>query len=190
MMKTIMKTTTGALKCLIPLALAAAPLIAATATSCENLISARLPDAAITSSQSVAAGSFTLPANPNAKGKAAASDAYKDLPAFCRVAVTLKPSSDSDIKVEVWLPAAGWNRKYQAVGNGGWAGVISYSAMAEALRGGYAASSTDTGHVGGSGSFALGHPEKLIDFAYRAVHEMTEKAKAIVTAYYSSGPRL
>ncbi len=77
---------------------------------------------------------------------------------------TLKPSADSDIKVEVWLPAANWNSKYQAVGNGGWAGVISYSALADALRGGYATSSTDTGHVGGSGSFALGHPEKLIDF--------------------------
>src|SRR6266853_3354293 len=186
----MIKTMTGALKGLMALALAAAPLIAATATSCEHLISVSLPDAAITSSQSVAAGSFTLPANPNAKGKAAASDAYKDLPAFCRVAVTLKPSSDSDIRVEVWLPEAGWNRKYQAVGNGGWAGVISYSAMAEALRGGYAASSTDTGHVGGSGSFALGHREKLVDFGWRSVPEVGVKSKAVVAKFYGDGARL
>ncbi len=121
----------------------------------------------------------------HAAGRAAAGPppevSYKDLPAFCRVAATLKPTSDSDIKMEVWLPASGWNRKFQAVGNGGWAGVISYSAMAEALHDGYATSSTDTGHVGGTGNFALGHPEKLVDFGYRAVHEMTLKAKSAST---------
>ena len=174
--------------CLLAFALAAAPALAA--TSCESLASLSLPGATINSSQTVAPGAFTLPANPNAKGKAAASDPYKDLPAFCRVIATLKPSSDSDIKIEVWLPAEGWNRKYQAVGNGGWAGVISYSALAEALRGGYAASSTDTGHVGGSGSFALGHPEKLIDFGWRSEHEMTVKSKAIIQAFYGAAPRL
>ena len=66
------------------------------------------------------------------------------------MAATLTPTSDSDIKVEVWLPADGWNGKFQAVGNGGWAGVISYAAMAEAVRAGYASASTDTGHVGGA----------------------------------------
>ena len=112
-----------------------------------------------------------------------------DLPAFCRVAATLTPSSDSDIKIEVWLPAANWNGKFQAVGNGAWNGAIGYAAMADALRRGYATSSTDTGHVGGSASFALGHPEKLIDFAYRSEHEMTVKAKAIVNAFYGSAPK-
>ena len=115
---------------------------------------------------------------------------YKDLPEFCRVAATLKPTSDSDIKVEVWLPASSWNGKFQAVGNGGWAGVISYSAMADAIRAGYASASTDTGHVGGRGTFALGHPEKLIDFAWRSEHEMTVKAKAVIQAFYGSGPKL
>src|SRR4029079_19700207 len=102
---------------------------------------------------------------PGAAGAATpapgAGQAYKGLLAFCRVATTLKPTSDSDIKVEVWLPASGWNGKFQAVGNGGWAGVISYSAMADAIRAGYASASTDTGHVGGRGTFALDHPEKL-----------------------------
>ena len=135
------------------------------AASCEGLTSLTLPDTTITLAQTVSAGAFTPPAAAGAATPApAAGQAYKGLLAFCRVAATLKPTSDSDIKVEVWLPADGWNGKFQAVGNGGWAGVISYSAMADAVRAGYASASTDTGHVGGSGSFALGHPEKLIDF--------------------------
>ena len=74
------------------------------------------------------------------------------------------------------MPVADWNGKFQGVGNGGWSGAISYGPLAAALRRGYAAASTDTGHSGGSASFALGHPEKLIDFAWRAVHEMTVAA--------------
>jgi feruloyl esterase len=80
-------------------------------------------------------------------------------------------------------------RKVQAVGNGAWAGVISYGPLSAAVRRGYAAASTDTGHGGGSASFALGHPEKLTDFAYRAVHETTVAAKAIITAFYGNNPR-
>ncbi|MBW8838263.1 MAG: tannase/feruloyl esterase family alpha/beta hydrolase, partial [Gemmatimonadetes bacterium] len=115
-------------------------------------------------------------------------DGFKRLPSFCRIAATLRPSIDSDIKIEVWLPLAGWNKKFQAVGNGGWAGTISYPAMGRALEQGYATSSTDTGHAGGSATFALGHPEKLIDYAYRSEHEMTVKAKALITAFYGSEP--
>src|SRR5262245_41320667 len=113
------------------------------------------------------------------------------LPAHCRIAATLTPSSDSDIKVEVWLPAAeGWNGKYQAVGNGGWAGVISYPAMAEALKEGYATSSTDTGHVGGTSAPLIGHPEKVIDYSHRAVHEMAATSKKLINAFYDRAPRL
>jgi feruloyl esterase len=104
------------------------------------------------------------------------------------VAATLKPSSDSDIKIEVWMPAAGWNGKFQGVGNGGWAGSISYSALAAALAAGYATASTDTGHAGNTAAFALDHPEKLVDMGYRAVHEMTVQGRAIVDAYYGSRP--
>lgn len=161
----------------------AAPALAA---SCEGLTSLTLPDATITSAQSVTAGQFSPPAG---RGGAPNAAAYQDLPAFCRVYVTLKPTSDSDIKVEVWLPATGWNGKFQAVGNGGWAGVISYRELGEALRRGYATASTDTGHTGGSGQFALGHPEKLIDFGYRSEHEMTVKSKAIVSAFYGNPPK-
>ena len=160
-------------------------------TSCERLASLMLPDTAVTIAQPVAAGAFTPPAGgrgPAGGGRAGAGP-FAALPAFCRVAATLKPTSDSDIKIEVWLPSSGWNGKFQAVGNGGWAGAISYPAMADALKRGYATSSTDTGHTGGSGRFALGHPEKFIDFAYRSEHEMTVKAKAIIDRYYGRAPQ-
>jgi feruloyl esterase len=161
--------------------------------SCESLVDLTLPNTTITSAATVQAGTFVPPPAPGRGAAAPAAEAmriYKTLPSFCRVAATLKPSSDSDIKVEVWLPSAEWNGKFQAVGNGGWAGVISYSALAAAVKDGYASASTDTGHVGGTGAFALGHPEKLIDFGHRAVHEMTTKAKAVVDAYYGSAPKL
>jgi feruloyl esterase len=100
----------------------------------------------------------------------------------------LTPTSDSDIKIEVWLPASGWNGKYLAVGNGAFNGAISYPAMMTALARGYATSSTDTGHTGNNAKFAPGHPEKVIDFGWRAVHEMTLASKKIVAAYYDNGP--
>jgi feruloyl esterase len=158
------------------------PVIAGAAT-CESLATLALPNTTITMAEPVAAGAFAVPG-----ARAGRGSAMTDLPAFCRVAATLAPSSDSDIKIEVWLPLQNWNTKFQAVGNGAWNGAIGYAALADALRRGYATSSTDTGHVGGSASFALGHPEKLIDFAYRSEHEMTVKAKAIVNAFYGTAP--
>jgi feruloyl esterase len=159
------------------------------ATPCDKLTGLKLPNATITNAQVVEAGAFTPPVAPGAKGKGP-GNLYKDLPAFCRVQATLTPSSDSDIKMELWLPGSGWNQKYQAVGNGGWAGVISYSALADGIRAGYATSSTDTGHVGGSGKFVEGHPEKLTDFSWRSEHEMTVKSKAMVEAFYGSAAKL
>jgi feruloyl esterase len=161
--------------------------------SCESLASLALPNAKVDQAQTVAPGAFVPPtAGATATGGrgAAVARLYSSLPSFCRVTATLTPSPDSDIKVEVWLPMAGWNGKFQAVGNGGWAGVISYPALAQAVAGGYASASTDTGHAGNSGAFALGHPEKVIDFGYRAVHEMTVHAKTIINAYYGNAPRL
>jgi feruloyl esterase len=166
-------------------ALLTMPSLAA-AASCESLASLSLPNTTITMAAPVAPGGFTS-SNPfGAPPTAVKAVAYKDLPAFCRVALTIKPTSDSIVKVEVWMPAANWNGKFMAVGNGGWAGSIWYASMASALARNYAAASTDTGHEGTpfDGSFAVGHPEKLVDFGYRAVHEMTLKAKAIVASYY------
>jgi feruloyl esterase len=146
-----------------------------------------LPNAKVTTAQRVAPGTFTLPGTP---APAAAASLLARLPEFCRVAATLTPSADSDIKIEVWLPSSGWNGKFQAVGNGGWNGSIPYLALANAVATGYATAATDTGHVGNTAAFALGHPEKLIDFGYRAVHEMTVKAKSIIDAFYGNAPTL
>jgi len=88
------------------------------------------------------------------------------------------------------MPVSGWNGNLQSVGNGGWGGIVSYPALALALADGYATASTDTGHTGNTGSFALGHPAKFIDFGYRSVHEMTVASKAIIAAYYGEAPKL
>ncbi len=152
------------------------------AASCESLAAVSLSNAKITLAQEVSAGAFSSPVSGRA-------GVFAAVPRFCRVAVTLTPTSDSEIKVEVWLPVAGWNRKFQAVGNGGWAGVISYPSMAEAVKSGFATASTDTGHSTPGGSFVQGHPEKLIDFSWRAVHEMTVAAKAIIQTFYGDAPR-
>lgn len=146
------------------------------AASCESLATLALENTTITSAAVVAAGAFQ-PANGPATP-------YQTLPAFCRVTASIAPSADSDIRIEVWLPLSGWNGKFQGVGNGAWLGSISTPALAAALARGYAAASTDTGHTGGSASFALGHPEKLTDFGYRAVHEMTVQGKALTSAFY------
>ena len=158
---------------------------------CEGLTSLMLPNTAITRAESVAAGAFMPPvaAGGRAPSAEAVTRTYGGLPAFCRVTVTLTPSDDSDIETEVWLPAADWNGKYQAVGNGAFTGSIRHGSMAAALAQGYATSSTDTGHVGNTASFGLGHPEKVIDFGWRSIHEMTVTAKAIMAAYYDEGPR-
>jgi feruloyl esterase len=160
----------------------------ARADSCESLTSLSLPNAVVTAAQSVVAGAFTPPKRPSLPIPAD----YKALPAFCRAAVAVTPVKDSEIKFEIWMPAAGWNGKFVGVGNGGYSGEIWYWAMAEPLARGYATASTDTGHEGGvmDASFAMGHPEKLADFGWRAVHEMTVKSKAITAAFYGRTPRL
>ena len=109
------------------------------------------------------------------------------MPAFCRVAVTAKPTADSDIKVEVWLPEA-WNGKLLGTDNGGFSGAINYAGLASAITKGYAAVSTDTGHSGDQMDFGIGHPEKIVDWAHRAVHEMTTIAKAVVEKAHGRTP--
>jgi len=166
-------------------------LLAATAIAfgqmpCERLKSLSVPNATITAVQAIPAGPYVpvgLPAD-------AAQYAKIELPAYCRVAAVLTPSSDSHIEMELWMPArASWNGKYQAVGGGGWVGSLNFGGMLNALQQGYSTSSTDTGHKGPEAAFAVGHPEKVVDFAYRAVHEMTLKSKTIMMAFYGRGPR-
>jgi feruloyl esterase len=169
-------------------ALLAIPAVAATAP-CESLSSLKLQDTTITAAEAVAAGAFAPPAQAGGRGKGGGANPYANLPAFCRVAATLKPSSDSDIKMEIWLPTTTWNNKLEADGNGAWTGNIAQNTLAAGVALGYATSMTDTGHEGGSASFALGHPEKQIDFGYRAVHELAVKSKAIIQAYYGQAPK-
>jgi len=167
---------------LTTLAVCAASPAPAAAATCESLASVALPQATITAAETVAAGAFS---QPGGRG----GNPFADLPAFCRVAATLKPTADSDIKMEVWLPASGWNGKFLMVGNGGWNGNVDRNAIAAGVRRGYAAASTDTGHDGGGGPW-MANQEKLIDFGYRAVHETTAKAKTLINAYYGNAPRL
>lgn len=151
--------------------------------SCEALKSVSLPNVAVTAAEFV-------PAGAQVPGRGGRAGTGAPLPAHCRVAVTLTPSTDSHIEMELWMPAENWNGKFLAVGNGGWAGNIELNAVAAGLRRGYAAASNDTGHKGGSASFAVGHPEKVIDFGYRSMHEMAVQSKAIIRAYYNRAPQL
>jgi feruloyl esterase len=156
----------------------------AAAATCESLTSLASATTTVTMAETVAAGAF---AQPGRGGGAAA--AFASLPAFCRVAVTLKPTPQSNIKAEVWLPASGWNGKLQVVGNGAFAGSISYGAMGTAVGAGYAAASTDTGHTGGAANTVV-NKEVLADFAHRAVHETTAAAKKVVDGFYGAPPKL
>jgi feruloyl esterase len=146
------------------------------AGSCSALAGLALPETTITAAEAIAGPSFTPPGEKP----------IDRLPAFCRIAATSKPA----VRFEVWLPAANWNGKFQGTGNGANAGTISYAAMATALRRGYAVASTDTGHVAGASTrdatWAMGHPELVIDFGYRAMHVTTEHGKAIVRAFYGA----
>src|SRR4051794_31087116 len=156
---------------LVPVLAHIATPAAAAGTACTNLASLTIPNVTFKSSTLVAAGPFTP----------SGAATPMTLPAFCRVEATARPTSDSDIKFEVWIPPVeAWNGKFQGVGNGGYQGSISYAAMAAALRRGYATASTDTGHTGDDMRFGQGHPEKVADFGYRAIHVMTETAKLIV----------
>jgi hypothetical protein len=160
--------------------LASAPAFAA-GTSCEALKSLKLPQTTITESVQVPAGQFQDPGMPFV------GDAI--VPERCQVKATIRATADSEIRIEVWMPVSGWNHKFQGTGNGGFAGSITYhGGLVEALQRGYAAGSTDTGHAvtGEDGKWAIGHPEKLVDFGNRAVHLMTVNAKAIVKAYYGT----
>jgi tannase/feruloyl esterase len=174
----------------IAILFSAAPLgcIPARAAVCEHLAEIVLKETTITLAEEVKAGAFTV-----ANVESDAVELFKRLPPFCRVSGVIKPSQDSNINFEVWLPLSGWNGKFQGVGNGGFAGSINYvhGGMAQALSLGYATASTDTGHRGSAidARWALRHPEKITDFGYRAIHLMTQNAQVVVRAFYGSSPR-
>jgi hypothetical protein len=176
--QSLSRTTIAALAVAAGIALAST---AQAAQSCESLNKLDLPATSITRAENVAAGGFTAPT-----GKAMAN-----LPAFCRITGVIKPSSDSNIQFEVWMPATNWNGKFQGVGNGGFAGSIGYDQMGNAVGHNYATAGTDTGHHAGGtdAAWALDHPEKIADFGYRAIHETAVKTKLILHAFYGDDPQ-
>jgi len=174
--------------------LAATPVSAAPA-SCASLRSMSIPNVTISAAELVSPPASTgrgAPTAPPAAGTGRAAPtgpAAPALPEYCRVRLLLTPSSDSHINAELWLPSTTWNGRFMAVGNGGFGGSIQgFAEMQNALRLGYATSGNDTGHDtevdGPNGMFALGHPEKIVDFAYRAMHEMTATSKSIIQQFY------
>ena len=136
---------------------------------------------AIATAQSVPAGTFTAPDGT----------VFTNLPAFCRVALTMSPAADSDIKVEVWMPSADWSGRYQGTGGGGYTGQLFYGELANALRLGYAVANSDMGTSPATifnGIPITGHPEKWLDFGSRSTHEMTVAAKTLIRAFYGKAP--
>jgi len=157
----------------------ATPVAAAT---CASLAGLALPDTTITVAEPVAAGTYTAP-----DGKV-----FANLPAFCRIAATLTPTSDSNIKIEVWMPYSGWNGRFLGGGNGGIAGLIDYGFLFF-LTLNYAVANTDMGTSPAAtdplgGRLLTGHPEKQIDFATRSTNQMTVRSKQIIKAFYGERP--
>ncbi len=167
---------------LLPLAslLLTAACLPAHAVDCVTLTTLPLPGVTIETAETISGGFFAPPYGDPA-GK---------LPPFCRVAGVIHPAADSHIRFEVWMPETGWNRKVIGTGNGGFAGTIYYSQMAGNLRRGYASFGSDGGHQAEAedASWAYQHPEKIIDYGYRALHLTTENAKKILSAFYGTAP--
>jgi len=152
----------------------------AKAAACDHLTALTIPYAEVSSAEAAAAGKFTPPAADNQGDPASFA-----LPQFCRVLAVAKPTPDSEIHIEVWLPTAdAWNGRFLGTGNGGYSSVLTYRQMADALEKGYATAGSDTGHSGGDLKFGVGHPEKINDWAYRSMHVMTETAQLLIRSYY------
>jgi hypothetical protein len=151
------------------------------AADCNSLRGLTLAETSITAAERIASGTFVEPVS----GKT-----HSGLPPFCRVTGILRPSGDSEIRFEVWLPESGWNGRFLGVGNGGFAGLIGYDSLAGNLARGFATAASDTGHQadGVDATWAFGHPAKVKDFGWRAVHLTAERAKSIIEAYYGKPP--
>ncbi|MGH8284535.1 MAG: tannase/feruloyl esterase family alpha/beta hydrolase, partial [Steroidobacteraceae bacterium] len=150
------------------------------ATDCEALARLRLPDVTIGLADAIGPGTFTSP-----DGETHA------VPAFCRIHGEARPTRDSLINFELWLPAGGWNGRYYQLGNGGFAGRIHYPSLASEVRRLHVVAATDTGHRAGpfDAAWALGHPEKIVDFGYRSLKVTSDAASALIRAYYSAPAR-
>jgi feruloyl esterase len=167
---------------------AAALVVAAPALSaepCAALAALKITNTKVISAAPIHAGPYA----PEQRSGGRTGPA-REFPAFCRVSAVANPVPDSEIHLEVWLPPPGaWNGKFMGIGNGGYSGDLGYAGMEAALRGGFATASSDTGHAGNDIRFGAGHPEKIADWAHRAIHVMTETAKLVVRNYYGRFPQ-
>jgi feruloyl esterase len=153
--------------------------MATAASVCSSLTGLIIPNTTIVRSSEIPAGSF----EPEGATRPVS------VPEFCRVTAVSRPANDSEIHLEVWLPPeAKWNGKFEGTGNGGFSGALSYSTMADALRRGYATAGSDTGHEADDLTFGVGHPDKIDDWGWRAVHLTTEVARLIVRNQYGRWP--
>lgn len=167
---------------ILAFAAAAAPQ-PAWAGACESLVTTKLPNAKVTSALTIS-GTVKAP-----DGKT-----YAGLPSFCNVTILATPSGDSAINILLWMPTATWNGRFEGTGNGGYAGnmAIDAPALIYAIKNGFAVAATDMGtapSANNNGDALVGHPEKWIDFGYRATHVMTELSKDILRVFYKQGPR-
>jgi feruloyl esterase len=156
--------------------------LSAYATDCGGLAKFTLPHASVTHAELITGGPFQPPYGPPLTG----------LPAFCRVAMTAKPTVESDIRIELWMPQSGWNSRFEGTGNGGFAGRISYAAFATGVKLGYAVANTNMGTgapADQDASVFTGHPEVWADWGFRSTHEMTILSKRVVQAFYEQAPR-
>ena len=156
----------------------------AAATECSELTGAKLDHATVSSAETIDSGVFGADstAHPPTAG-------YSGLPTFCRVRGVSTPVTGSEIGFEVWLPGAkDWSRRLHMVGNGAYSSRVYYAQMVARIRAGDVAVATDTGHQGGELTFAIGHPQRIVDFAHRAVHESVLAAKALTRIYYGTAP--
>ena len=184
-----LKSMASLIAVLTAIAVGFGPRPAAAATSpgvpCSDLAPLTFEgNTTITAATTVRGGMLTTPANQT----------LSNLPEFCRVIGVSKPTADSHITFEVWLPVNTWNGKFLSSGEGGFAGVLNYTrsgldgGLDELLRRGYATASTDTGHVSSDELWAIGHPERVADYAYRAKHLVTVAAKGLIAAFYGKPP--
>ena len=155
--------------------------------ACSALKNMHLADTTITQAAQYAAGEFPTP--PGAPANIV--EGAKHLPTLCRIVAEIAPTSDSSIKIELWMPVEHWNGRFRGQGNGGFAGEVPYEAIGLSVIDGYASAGTDTGHTASfiDASWASGHPEKIVDFGYRAIHLMTSRSKELVAAYYGAAAK-
>jgi feruloyl esterase len=182
-----MKTCCFLLSCLVLVSVltGAQPLMAQKA--CTALVSEKLPNVTISSAVFMDDPLGFLP--PKTPGIFGTPSGLKVTAPFCRVIGYIEPVQKSHIGFEVWLPPAeNWNSRFLAVGNPAFEGAIKYQGLASSLERGYATASTDTGHQAPGHKWALGHPERLVDWVHRAMHETTVVAKHLIKAYYGQGP--